>query len=300
MNKDYTDYFIKLLNDNNEWSIKLFLKLHIHHLDYKKIHDTCIQNSNNVKNYMLGILYYYGLYVKQSYLTSLQFFSSVKNLYDSKIKIVDINLHRIKTKGIDCAIYSSLEKLKGDHFKYIEKNYSIAIKNYMTEINKLDVDPTTYIEIGDMYYRGMGVEKNFKTAIKYFQMAINNRIYIGYRHIAKCIKKKAHEFAAFYYDYKGYIINLICHGKPVKLMLVGIKNMHNYYIALYNYYEHVDINIDTEASYYCLFLKKIIENEIIPFCYTRKQKEVFKIIILNMFRNKMKEYYENQIDGIPL
>ncbi len=148
-----------------------------------ELYTTASERGNVVATENLGYCYYYGRSVPIDY--EKAFYCYAQGAFDGRL----ISLYKI-----------------GDMYRngyYVAKNEKEAFNIYnrcnnsLTELTKEECGADIYLRLCDCYFEGIGIEKNFKEALKYYQKAVrlfidrimNGDFYLrnNYRH---CVERE--------------------------------------------------------------------------------------------------------------
>ena len=135
------------------------------------------QSSDNDSFFKIGLMYYYGYGVEENYVEAISWFQKAADAGSYKaetiLKAENGDLDEIKWliryHGDGSIEYWGIEK-NSDKVEYWRKRAAeIRLKIAETETENSE----NFFEIGQMYYNGHGVKKNYTESIAWFQKAVD-------------------------------------------------------------------------------------------------------------------------------
>ena len=171
-------------------------------------------DTNGSMEYILGIIYYDGVGVEPDYIKAKEYFETgiekendscaywLGYMYEEGIGVEKSIPRAIElyTKAQDLGNEDATEALCD---LYIEQeNYDEAIK-LLKESSSESLKGYVYYKLGELYFYGKGVEKNYETSLEYFEKAHDNNyilstFYLGYLYGSEFVEQDLDKAIMYY------------------------------------------------------------------------------------------------------
>ena len=202
-NSSTFDFYDDIINDNHQVNIEEIDKV-IHYLSL------AADKNYKISQRKLGILYYFGKYVKQDFKKSIHYLKLAADQNDTEAQNL-LGLAYCDANNPDNELNKGIQYLTlaadqnnlnaqinlANIFRIIEKDYEKAIHYYTLAANQNH--PYAQLKLGNFYLKGIHIKKDINKAIHYFNLAVNQNhpyaqlklgnLYLEGIHINKDINK---------------------------------------------------------------------------------------------------------------